>query len=175
MLCKTEAPSLSEQPNHTNVVPQGSMLLGGPSSPHHGTFKSDKKPKCICVKVSYFVFSFYGHTCSIGKFPVPRLGVKSELQLPAYTTATATATQDPSHICDLRHSLWQQQIFNPLSEARDQTRIRRCCELWCRLQTRLRSVLLWLCCRPAAVAHLRPLAWEPPYAAGAALKKQINK
>ena len=33
---------------------------------------------------------------------VPRLGVKSELQLPAYTTITATP--DPSHICDLYHS-----------------------------------------------------------------------
>ena len=34
---------------------------------------------------------------------VPGLGVESELQVMAYTTATAT--QDPSHICDLRHSL----------------------------------------------------------------------
>ena len=34
---------------------------------------------------------------------VPRLGVESELQLPAYTTATATL--DPSHICDLHHTL----------------------------------------------------------------------
>ena len=33
---------------------------------------------------------------------VPRLGVESELQLPAY--ATATAMTDPSHICDLHHS-----------------------------------------------------------------------
>ena len=32
----------------------------------------------------------------------PRLGVKSQLQLPAY--ATATATQDPSHVYDLHHS-----------------------------------------------------------------------
>ena len=31
-------------------------------------------------------------------------------------------------------------------------------------------VLLWLWCRPAAAAHIQPLAWEPPYAAGAALK-----
>ena len=30
---------------------------------------------------------------------VPRLGVQSELQLPAYTTATAT--QDPSQVFDL--------------------------------------------------------------------------
>ena len=49
---------------------------------------------------------------------VPRLGVKSELQLPAYTTATAT--QDPSQVCNLRHSSLQHQILNPLNKARDQ-------------------------------------------------------
>ena len=31
--------------------------------------------------------------------------------------------------------------------------------------------LLWLWCRQAATAPIRPLAWEPPYATGAALKK----
>ena len=31
--------------------------------------------------------------------------------------------------------------------------------------------LLWLWCRPAAVAPIRPLAWEPPYAASVALEK----
>ena len=36
-------------------------------------------------------------------------------------------------------------------------------------------VLLWLWCRPAATALIRPLAWEPPYAAGAALKGQKKK
>ena len=41
---------------------------------------------------------------------VPRLGVESELQLPAYVTAIAM--QDLSH------------ILNPLSQARDQTQIR---------------------------------------------------
>ena len=50
---------------------------------------------------------------------VPRLRVKSEPQLPAYTTATAT--QDPSLVCDLCHSSWQHQILSPLSKARDQT------------------------------------------------------
>ena len=34
---------------------------------------------------------------------VPRLGVESELQLPAYTTATAA--QDPSRVCDLTPQL----------------------------------------------------------------------
>ena len=51
---------------------------------------------------------------------VPRLGVESELQLPAYTTATATS--DPSSICDLHRSSWQHRILNPLSEARGGTR-----------------------------------------------------
>ena len=32
--------------------------------------------------------------------------------------------------------------------------------------------LLWLWCRPAAVAWIQPLAWEPPYATAAALKRQ---
>ena len=52
---------------------------------------------------------------------VPRLGVKSELQLPAYTTATVTL--DLSPMCNLHYILWQHQILNPLSEARDRTRI----------------------------------------------------
>ena len=30
---------------------------------------------------------------------------------------------------------------------------------------------LWLWCRPAATVPIRPLAWEPPYAKGAALEK----
>ena len=52
---------------------------------------------------------------------VPMLGVKSELQLPVYTTATATTTWDLSHVCDLHHSLWQCHLPKPLSEAGDQT------------------------------------------------------
>ena len=50
---------------------------------------------------------------------VLRLGVKSEMQLPAYTTATAM--QDLSCVCDLHHSAGQHQILNPLSEAGYQT------------------------------------------------------
>ena len=52
---------------------------------------------------------------------VPRLGVKWEQPLPAYTTATAT--QDPNHIYDPQHSSQPRWFLNPLSEARDQTRI----------------------------------------------------
>ena len=45
---------------------------------------------------------------------------ESELQLPTYTTATATP--DQSHICDLHRSSQQCQILNPMIETRDQTR-----------------------------------------------------
>ena len=56
--------------------------------------------------LSFLFFSaFQGHTCSIWKLEVPRLGVKSELQLPAYSNARSeprlrptpqpTVTRDP--------------------------------------------------------------------------------
>ena len=35
--------------------------------------------------------------------------------------------------------------------------------------------LLWLWCRPAATVPIRPLAWEPPRAASAALEKGKKK
>ena len=36
-------------------------------------------------------------------------------------------------------------------------------------------VLLWLRRRPAATAPMQPLAWEPPYALGMALKRLKKK
>ena len=39
----------------------------------------------------------------------------------------------------------------------------------------LEPVLLWLWCRAAAIAPIWPLAWEFPYAMGAALKRQKKK
>ena len=62
---------------------------------------------------------------------VPRLGAELELQLLAYTTATAS--QEPSPICDLYHSSQQCWILNPLSESRDRNCVlmdaRRVCHL----------------------------------------------
>ena len=52
---------------------------------------------------------------------VPRFRVESDLPLLAY--ATATAMQDPSCIQDSHHSSGQRQILDPLSKARDRTRI----------------------------------------------------
>ena len=69
-------------------------------------------------KLFFFVFCFFLRPAHV---QVPSLEVESELQLPANTTAMAMP--DPSCVCDPRHSSGQRQILNPLSEARDQTRI----------------------------------------------------
>ena len=75
----------------------------------------------ILFRFCLFVFFF----CLLGPHPwymeVLRLGIKSEPQLSAYTTATAT--QDPSCIWDLCRSSRQCQILHPLGEARDWTHI----------------------------------------------------
>ena len=77
--------------------------------------------RIFCDQDRFFSFFF----CFLRLYPrhmeIPRLGVESESQLLAY--ATATAMQDLSLICDLYCSSWQSWILNPLSEARDQTRL----------------------------------------------------
>ena len=52
---------------------------------------------------------------------IPRLGVKSKLQLLAY--ARATTTPGPSLVCDLHHSLPQRGIADPLNKARGRTHV----------------------------------------------------
>ena len=73
------------------------------------------------ISFSFLFFSF----CFLGlhsqHMEVSRVRVQSELQLPAYTRATAR--RDPNCFCNLHHSSGQRQILNPLSEARDQARI----------------------------------------------------
>ena len=69
--------------------------------------------------IFYYLFVFLGpHP---GHMEVPSLGVKSELRLPAY--ATATAMPDPSRVFDLHHTLHQHRILNSLSKARDRTHV----------------------------------------------------
>ena len=58
----------------------------------------------IFLKIFNFLcFVFLG--LHLRHMEVPSLGVQSELELSAY--ATATATQDPSRVCILHHSLRQ--------------------------------------------------------------------
>ena len=65
---------------------------------------------------SYFIL-FYFLGLHRQHMEVPKLGVASELQLQAYTTAVTMP--DLILIHDLFHILRQCQILNPLSEARD--------------------------------------------------------
>ena len=65
--------------------------------------------------IFYYFFFFLG--LHFWHMEVPRLGVQSELQLPA--TGIATAMQNLSRVCNLHHGSWQRLIFNPLSQARD--------------------------------------------------------
>ena len=64
-------------------------------------------------RIVIFTFSFLSFFLGphLWHMEVPRLGVQLELQLPVYTIATATP--DPSCICDLYHSLLQHWILNP--------------------------------------------------------------
>ena len=94
----------------------------------------------ICLSVYlWYIYLFILSFVLLGPHPwhmeVPKLGVESELLLPAY--AWAIAMPNPgcvSHVCDLYHSSWKLWILNPLIEARDWTRnlmvpswIRFCC------------------------------------------------
>ena len=89
------------------------FVMAATRKSNNGVFKN--LISCTCL---FFFFFFLGpHPRHM---EVPRLGIQSELQPLAY--ATATATSDPSCICDLHHSSRQHLILIPLSEARDQTR-----------------------------------------------------
>ena len=75
-----------------------------------------KGPEVETWSASFFFPLFLGP-----HMEVPRLGVESEPQLRAYTTATATP--DLSRVCNLHHSSQPCWILYPLSGARDRTRI----------------------------------------------------
>ena len=82
------------------------------------SWEPSRDPFSLILFVCLFIFF-------LGPLPqhmeIPRLGVELELQLPAYTRATAM--WDLCHVCDLHRSSRQRWILNPLSEARDRTHI----------------------------------------------------
>ena len=54
-------------------------------------------------------------------------------------------------------------------------RNRYCCELWCRSKTQLRSHVAVAVAQISSYSSIQPLAWESPYAVGAALKNYKKK
>ena len=79
----------------------------------------------VCVSgfiLFYFTLFYYIYVyifCFLGPhqwhMETLRLGIESKLQMPA--CAIATATWDPSHVCDLHHSSRQHRIADSLSKA----------------------------------------------------------
>ena len=75
------------------------------------------KEHCKSTIYVYKIYIYIYFRAAPEAYRGSRLGVKSEMELLAY--ATATAMQDLSHVTELHHSLWQCRILNPLSEAGD--------------------------------------------------------
>ena len=73
----------------------------------------------VMVKLGFWLFFFFLFRVILSAYGSSQAAVGAAAM--AYTTATATP--DLSCICDLYCSLWQGQIFNPLSEARGQTHV----------------------------------------------------
>ena len=89
-------------------------MLSNPivSPPNRKPFDSQKN-SLNCFEVELFSSFFGPH---LRHMEVPRLGVESEPQLQAYTTAM----WDPNHIFDLCHSLWQHQILKAMRQGSNQ-------------------------------------------------------
>ena len=89
----------------------------------NSSFSQTNKISCP-QNVGYLIlqerFSFFFLGPHLWHMEVHRLGVQSKLQVSA--DATATATWDLSHVCDLHHNSRQHQILDPLNEARNWTR-----------------------------------------------------
>ena len=99
------------------VPPQGAQGGAGEAGPSFSLQAT--RHSFLELSLSFFIFHLF--RVAPTAYEVPRLGIELELQLPAYTTATAT--RDPSHICDLHHSSQQLWILNPLSGARARIRV----------------------------------------------------
>ena len=103
---KAEKDNLSHSFSRPQCFVQSWNIIG----PQWALFMSINILSCVCL-------------CFLGPhmqhMEVPRVGVETQHELPAYTTAIASP--DPSRVCDLHHISRQCQILNPLSKARDGT------------------------------------------------------
>ena len=70
---------------------------------------------------SYFLFFFFSCLFAPSTAAPSACGDSQAWGLIGAVASRATATRDPSHICNLHHSSWQHQILNPLSKAGDRS------------------------------------------------------
>ena len=85
------------------------LLHGAKCSSFSATTSLFSESGCFLLLLLFVFLAFLGP--HLWHMDVPRLGVKLELQLPAYTTVTATP--DLSPVFDLHSSSRQCQILNP--------------------------------------------------------------
>ena len=90
-----------------------------PTLIHHGKFNLHQTESTFAEGSFVLLCLFVFLEPHLQPMESSRLEAELQLQLPAYTTATAT--WDPSHICNLYHSSWQCQLLNPRSKAKDRT------------------------------------------------------
>ena len=110
----------SNRPNlskfYENCIHTHPRTSASPKQLKHEDYYTQTCQNQIACEKAIFVLLFMAAPASGGSSQA-RGGIGASTE--AYTTARAT--QDPSHICNLCHSLRQYQILNPLSKARDQT------------------------------------------------------
>ena len=114
-LPSTPQPLLFQPPHPHSPAPSGhTFMFKDGSWPIKVSLCNDTLPRLSLFSFEFFFFFFL--VLHLWHMEVPRLGIKSELQLQAYTTATAML--DPSHVCDFHCSSQQcWSLLNPLMEA----------------------------------------------------------
>ena len=102
-------------------------------------------------------------------FPLPQWFLLLSYTSKCHPGVPVVAQRKRIWLASMRTQVWDLALISGL-------RIQCCHELWCRLKMWLRSgIAVAVVCRPAAVAPIGFPAWEPPCAAGMALKKKEKK
>ena len=127
---------MSLEANQSPAPLRSILIMGRSSWPKADLFQDPSRqertcqlPCCMDHKVFFqqcglksFLFSFFllfrSKPTSYGSSQT-----RGQIRTASASYTTATATQDPSYVCNLHHSLRQHQIVNPLSKARDRTLI----------------------------------------------------
>ena len=94
---------------HTLLTIGGDVVIRVNLPDFYPMYRCEKNMKFILLCWNQIFFFFSILRAQLWHMEVSKLGDESELQLLAFTIATATP--DPSHVSDLHWNLWQCQIL----------------------------------------------------------------